>query len=115
MATSKFSRVRIYVGLIDNIGRQSNFDMVPYHAVLSKYLRDRMPDLFQACTVYDSLGMWEGKAEASKVIEILRDEAVDHNSLIFKDKIRTLSEELKTLLNQDCVLVTEDVTYGTFI
>lgn len=112
---TKFNRVRIYVGLRDQDGKLSNLEMVPYKAVFERYIRERLADLFQAATIIDSVGFWEGKQEPSKVIEILRDED-DGNGLIFKDKVNTLAEELKARLNQDCVLVTsEDIVVGTFI
>jgi hypothetical protein len=51
-------------------------------------------------TVYRAVGCWQGKQEQSLIIEVISDIAMYFT-------VKALARELKTLLRQEAVLVTE--------
>ncbi len=102
---SKFKKVQIYVGLVDDNG--NTYDQV-FDDMLDLALAEANID---GATVYDAQGVWQGARENSKVIEILIDELI-YNPCNTGFEVASF---LKRALNQQSVLLTTSNVVGTFI
>lgn len=101
----KFSRVKLYIGLVDRDGNL-------YHNVIDKMITVGLSlAQIDGATVHHVGGYWEGEKEDSIILEILLPEA----DLTLNSKAFALATFFKNNLNQDSVLITTEPVHGTFI
>lgn len=95
-------RFRLYCGL--SSPRRRDVTAEEYEA----FLRDHVTPQFAGFTSYDAEGFWLGKAENTRVIEVMSDD--DERS-----KVDGLAELYAELFKQDSVMVTEEQVSCSFV
>lgn len=103
-------RIRIYVGLIDKDGRVSNSNLAEYQYLFNSFIHHDLSAYFDGASIFDAVGFWKGTQEPSKVIEILMDD--DSGSAV---RLQLLVKRLKSLLNQEAVMVTSEELHVSFV